>query len=152
MANHEFNFLPLTEYSSKHKVSISTLRRRIKSNDIKYRFDEGKYFIFDEPVVTHQGIAKEVLKEKERRPSQENVFQTKPFLQNIAPPLKAELSPNTDEPIFNAANKLIAELKRAYTQSLQDKEEQILQLKEEIADLKTLVRVLDTHKGAEHHN
>lgn len=48
-----------------------------------------------------------------------------------------------DEPIITAANRLLTELKRAYTQILQEKEEQILHLKEEVTDLKTLVRVLE---------
>ena len=41
-------WLPLTDYSSKYKISVSTLRRRIKTDDIKYHFQDGKYFIFDE--------------------------------------------------------------------------------------------------------
>ncbi|HRO65937.1 MAG TPA: hypothetical protein PL182_00070 [Pseudobdellovibrionaceae bacterium] len=48
-----------------------------------------------------------------------------------------------DEPVLLAANKLLNELKKAYTQILQEKEEQILHLKEEVTDLKTLVRVLE---------
>ncbi len=43
-------WLPLTDYSSKYKISVSTLRRRIKADDIKYHFQDGKYFIYDEPV------------------------------------------------------------------------------------------------------
>jgi riboflavin biosynthesis pyrimidine reductase len=48
-----------------------------------------------------------------------------------------------DEPILTAANRLLTELKKAYMQILQEKEEQIMHLKEEQADLKTLVRVLE---------
>lgn len=51
---------------------------------------------------------------------------------------------NKDEPILTAANKLLNELKKAYTQILQEKEEQIFQLKDEVSDLKTLVRVLES--------
>ena len=40
-------WLPLAEYSMKHKVSISTLRRKIKAADIQYRLDDGKYLILD---------------------------------------------------------------------------------------------------------
>lgn len=52
-------------------------------------------------------------------------------------------SAKNDEPILTAANRLLTELKKAYTQILQEKEEQILHLKEEVTDLKTLVRVLE---------
>ncbi len=43
-------WLPLAEYSMKHNVSISTLRRRIKNEDISYKLDNGKYLIFDETL------------------------------------------------------------------------------------------------------
>ncbi|MEN0058830.1 MAG: hypothetical protein AAGB31_08350, partial [Bdellovibrio sp.] len=42
---------------------MSTLRRRIKADDIKFRFEDGKYFIMDEPMGTHQRV---------HRPSQES--------------------------------------------------------------------------------
>lgn len=150
------NWLPLTEYSSKYRVSISTLRRRIKADDIKCQLVEGRYLILDQP--------------QEHRPSQGN------FVQNVAPPLKKEATsqknasvtrtgnefkqmaeemgfekeiPNVikDEPILTAANRLLSELKKAYTQILQEKEEQILHLKEEVSDLKTLVRVLESENN-----
>ena len=41
-------------------------------------------------------------------------------------------------------DEVLEELKKAYLASLQSKEEQIFQLKEEVADLKTLVRVLES--------
>ena len=44
-------WLSLTEYSVKHRLSLSTLRRYIKSGKVTYRVVSGKYFIFsDEPV------------------------------------------------------------------------------------------------------
>ena len=133
-------WLPLTEYSSKYHVSISTLRRRIKTDSIKYQFNDGRYLIFDQA--------------QEHRPSQASM--------TAAPPVKKETvsfaeavslensrvalqEKNTaDEPILTAANRLLSELKKAYTQILQEKEEQILHLKEEVSDLKTLVRVLES--------
>lgn len=50
------SWLPLMEYSTKYRVSVSTLRRRIKADDISFRFEDGKYFIMDEPVGTHQRV------------------------------------------------------------------------------------------------
>lgn len=49
-----------------------------------------------------------------------------------------------DESVLNAANKLLNELKKAYGQILQAKENEILHLKQEVADLNTLVRVLES--------
>ena len=136
------NWLPLTEYSTKHRISVSTLRRRIKAEDIKYRFEDGKYFIMDEPMGTHQRV---------HRPSQEsdqalvgghqgNMIENAVTSNNIEDKMAKSAK---DEPILTAANKLLNELKKAYTQILQEKEEQILHLKEEVTDLKTLVRVLE---------
>ncbi|MCX7979246.1 MAG: hypothetical protein N2578_09610 [Bdellovibrionaceae bacterium] len=125
------SWLPLTEYAAKHGISISTLRRRIKSSDIQFKFSGGKYLIYDgerradsderrqsDVTSTPKSTAKDTLQEAFGRFEKE-------------------------EPILSAANKLLAELKKAYTQVLHEKEEQILQLKKEVADLKTLVRVLE---------
>lgn len=132
-------WLPLTEYSMKYKVSVSTLRRRIKTEDIKFRFEDGKYLLLDEPPTGHQ---------RNHRPSlanQDASLKTRP---SAAPRSEIELRLQQrddlkDEPVLLAANKLLNELKKAYTQILQEKEEQILQLKKEVTDLKTLVRVLE---------
>lgn len=39
------SWLPITEYSVKCGVSLSTIRRKIKSNSIPYRLEKGKYLI-----------------------------------------------------------------------------------------------------------
>lgn len=114
------NWLPLNEYANKYKVSISTLRRRIKAKEVKYLFREGKYFIMDNGSASHLSV--------EHRPSLNSDFQ----------PL-----PSDQEPLLNAANRLLQELKKAYTQILDEKDHQIRQLKAEAADLKTLVQLLE---------
>lgn len=137
------SWLPLMDYSTKHKISVSTLRRRIKTNDIKYRFEEGKYFIMDEPMGAHQRV---------HRPSQDSeqaalvgAHQGMMKGQEMAQDLNDKnVKVSKEEPILTAANKLLNELKKAYTQILQEKEEQILHFKEEVSDLKTLVRVLES--------
>lgn len=108
------NWLPLIEYSNKHQISISTLRRRIKDNSISFKLEDGKYFIIDDTV------------EKAARGR-------KPI--EIPAPI---FSPVTQK------NEVLEELKKAYLATLQSKEEQIFQLKEEVSDLKTLVRVLES--------
>jgi hypothetical protein len=185
------NWLPITDYSAKHKVSVSTLRRRIKTDDIKYRFHEGKYLLLDEPVTT-QALHRPSLSDSYVNesvatssspagpPAQShatghasghhpisgyangyaNNNANQGFAQmqrqtQLAAPQMMELKSETvksaqtsthdnlDGPILSAANRLLNELKKAYSQILQEKEEQILQLKEEVTDLKTLVRVLE---------
>ena len=41
-------WLALHEYANKHQVSVSTLRRRIKSNKIQFKLDDGKYFLLED--------------------------------------------------------------------------------------------------------
>lgn len=141
------SWLPLTDYATKYKISVSTLRRRIKAEDIKFRFEDGKYFIMDEPVGTHQRI---------HRPSQDsdptlvgthhgNMSEQVAASNVIQDRMTDKMSKSQkDEPILTAANKLLNELKKAYTLILQEKEEQILYLKDDVTDLKTLVRVLES--------
>lgn len=39
-------WLSITDYSTYKKVSISTIRRHIKANVLKYKEENGKYFIY----------------------------------------------------------------------------------------------------------
>lgn len=144
-------WLQLTDYSTKYDVSISTLRRRIKEESIDYKLDSGKYFLLDEPPTK---------KPRGRRPGEKaSFFQEGSQIGSAVYFDSEELSPvlatyqgngadvadtKRNENIFSAANKLLEELKRAYSQILQEKEEQILQFKEEIADLRTLAQVLES--------
>jgi hypothetical protein len=190
------SWLPLLDYSAKYKVSVSTLRRKIKIEDINYRFEDGKYFISDEPMGSHHRI---------HRPSQKSEFSkmSTPSSQNLRASnndlnqgthssqrikssglsyrsqsvnLQTPKNHNRDEfvgsenlnqrfhataydtqpdatpvenksvneeSVLNIANRLLNELKKAYTQVVDEKDKQLIHLKEEIADLKTLVRVLE---------
>jgi len=116
------------EYSNKYRVSLSTLRRRIKAGEIEYKFSDGKYLIRDGPLQLSSTL------EAVAPPS----HQVSPQVQSIPEPA----SPDND-PIWRTTQGLLNEIKKAYSLILQEKEEQILQLKEEVADLKTLVRVLE---------
>lgn len=137
------SWLPLAEYSMKHQVSISTLRRRIKAENVKFRFDDGKYLILDEcpknvtAAEEHRpSLSSEVQKNSAPLPQPENTF-SKANLQNT----------DTNESVIAAANRLLMDLKKAYTQILQEKEEQILALREETMDLKTLIKVLESENS-----
>lgn len=50
------HWLPLTEYALRSGMSISTLRRKIKSNNIEYKMEDGRYLIrldeLEEPTTT----------------------------------------------------------------------------------------------------
>lgn len=135
------NWLPLMEYSAKYRVSLSTLRRRIKSGEMEHKLEDGKYLVKDAP--------------RSASPS----LQTNSKPETIAPPTLvrsqesgATVSKNKEtvrdnsvdqDQFYRSTQALLNEIKKAYSLILQEKEEQILQLKEEVADLKTLVRVLE---------
>lgn len=129
------SWLPLAEYSMKHQISVSTLRRRIKADEIKFRFDDGKYLILDD-------APKKLNYAEEHRPSLNSEVH-----QNTTTNSLSNIQIEPGESVISAANKLLADLKKAYTQILQEKEEQILQLKEETMDLKTLIKVLETENS-----
>jgi hypothetical protein len=138
-------WLLLTDYASKYRISVSTLRRRIKAGAQAHRFEAGRYYLPDqyEPMI-------------DPSPSVQVSAQPIPQL-SVAPintasaviPAAALAAPLAtphipDEPLITTTSKLLNELKQAYTLILHEKEEQIIYLKEEIADLKTLVRVLES--------
>ena len=110
-------WIALNDYANKHRLSISTLRRRIKSHKIEFKLDDGKYFIMDGETVIPQEI---------------NGNQP----QNSRTPVMSTEALSTTK-------LLLDELKRAYLDSLQGKEDQILYLKQQVSDLKTLVLLLE---------
>jgi hypothetical protein len=138
------SWLPLAEYSMKHHVSISTLRRRIKADDINFRFDDGKYFILDEAPVNER-LAKKVQAEEHRPSLSREAKASTNSTENTQ--ISQQIVPEKGESVITAANKLLVDLKKAYTLVLQEKEEQIMHLKEEIVDLKTLIKVLETENS-----
>ena len=122
-------------------MSISTLRRRIKAEDIQYRLDDGKYFIFDiDPTATTTttNVEDRMFSTEAHRPSLKSENSVSEFAK------QENAAQVQGESVITAANRLLTDLKKAYTQVLQEKEEQIVSLKEEISDLRTLVRVLET--------
>lgn len=147
------SWLALTEYSNKHRVSISTLRRRIKAEDIRFRFEDGKYLILDEAPK------KTAVNEQQHRPSlnSEVIMRSAETAKQFSQPNEVEIQQlattpttqnnETSESVLTAANKLLVDLKRAYTQVLQEKEEQIMYLKEELIDQKTLIKILESENS-----
>ena len=141
------SWLPLAEYSMKHQVSISTLRRRIKSDEVKFRFDEGKYLILDEDP-TKVAFAEEhrpSLKSEVQKTSAQTTHDGE-VMMGAQTNLNLQTQ-DTNESVISAANRLLLDLKKAYTQVLQEKEEQILVLREETMDLKTLIKVLESENS-----
>ena len=50
---YENPWISLMEYAQKHNVSLSTLRRRIKSHEVHFKLIDGKYYLPDAPISHH---------------------------------------------------------------------------------------------------
>lgn len=155
------SWLPLVDYSNKYRISISTLRRRIKLDSIPFKLSGGKYYIIDESPDEHEHQsfhqAQQQFQQQAIQTSQQSVRMSKAPPKNYDSPKKNfsgessgqqvsrddQVTTTHSEPVFSAANRLLDELKKAYTLILQEKDEHIRNLREEISDLKTLVRVLE---------
>ena len=148
----ENSWLILTDFASKYKVSVSTLRRRIKGEQIKFKFEDGRYMLADEaPADMHsmhmsQNSAAKVYRQSHAYTQAAVAAPLVSTPQSIEAERKLKQlgGDGGEEPILSTATQLLNELKRAYSNILQEKEEQMILLKEEVSDLKTLVRVLES--------
>lgn len=146
------------EYSAKFRVSLSTLRRRIKAGEIEYKFSDGKYLLRDGPLQVTSSSTEAIAPPSSVSPQKTAVTAAAPPKAPKSEPAYTEVSAKADlagtvsagatgDQHWNTTQALLNEIKKAYSLILQEKEEQILQLKEEVADLKTLVRVLESENS-----
>lgn len=133
--------LTLTDYSKKYSVSISTLRRRIKGQAADFHLIDGKYYLVDLPLDNHVQSASE--KKWIAPPHQFGIQNSSSEVTTSTPVSNQHQSDSTESPVLSAASRLLDELKSAYLKIADEKTEQITLLKEEVSDLKTLVRVLE---------
>jgi len=138
-------WLTLSEYSIKYKVSVSTLRRRIKGKKVNCIYEDGKYFLDNRPLKDHRFNNTEgdlthhqnfIPEATEAPPHNYGSFGTKIEAN------KKTIS-ETQRGVSEDVKFMVKELKNAYTLNLKEKEEQILILKDEITDLKMLVHALE---------
>ena len=90
MHTHSDHWLPLAEYAMRTGTSISTLRRKIKSEAIPYKMEEGRYLLrleeafeneksFTSSDLTHVPVAsgtltKEAVEDMVRKSQEENAL------------------------------------------------------------------------------
>src|SRR5688572_6376945 len=121
------NWLPLVDYSNKYRISISTLRRRIKLESIPFKLDSGKYFIIDESpdqaleasqesshtVNTKQAPPKDLSAQKKNFSGHSAAFREDPLTTKGVSPNRGSQhqepslgrNPDHHEPVFSAANR-----------------------------------------------
>lgn len=142
-------WLPLTEYALRSGMSISTLRRKIKSNAVEYKMEEGRYLIrFDEfeeepPLVPTIGFAST------------DAPQVRPALPKPEP--KAVVKPAVEAPqqaaILDEIRKIREELHlnkdegslrwRALEARVAGLAKKLEQFTEQMAELKMLVKIFE---------
>ena len=126
-------WITLADYSAKYKVSVSTLRRRIKAGQLYSEKVSGKYLLQDRPL--EESGPMELRYDTPPSPAEEAESTAS---ESLPPPVRS-----SEDMDFSTAKLLLGEIKRAYMTILQEKEEQIVALKHELADLNTLVRALE---------
>jgi len=115
-------WLNIKDYASKTGLSISTLRRKIKEDSIKHKVENNKYFIYSEEAEPE---AKEIK-------NNTNNYKQEDFIKFA-------------EKTISSINKLHQDLIEEKEKRLSNQEELIKQLKEEVVELRMLVKVLESN-------
>jgi hypothetical protein len=124
-------WLPLTEYAVKSGVSLSTIRRKIKSNSIPYRLEKGRYLIlFDDRKILESRTT------PVRNTNEVSTSRTADF--------------DDERAAFPLVEKAVRLVSQGFEHALREKDERIrllekrnLELDEQLNELRTLVRVLE---------
>lgn len=149
------HWLPLIEYSVKSGVSLSTIRRKIKSNTIRYRLEKGRYLILfnemnnlaarqpqtapssdigvwqDEPL-TRLEPARDQAGSRDAAFRNETSYRPDPVRQPVAPPrvreelFEDEIEERPSELLF--AERAVKMVSEAFEHALKEKDERIRML------------------------
>ena len=137
----EKKWLALSEYSNKYKMSISTLRRRIKANQIPFQLKGGKYYIANifpiKYALTPTPPSEKRLEATTHRPSKSQVAGG---FSELGEPPSSFASPSH---LLEEMQKILLRMEETSKKSLLEKDKQILALQLEISNLKTLIKVLE---------
>jgi len=153
-------WLPLTEYSVKTGVSLSTIRRKIKSNSIQYRLEKGRYLILYQREDQKSGfsplngVPADINRWQDQPLSRihQQVAQMAPIPMQAAPaPAAAAVpAPGAEQQLLPQVEKAVALVSDAFEYAVTEKESRIRQLErtnrsleERVEELKLLVKVLE---------
>jgi hypothetical protein len=150
-------WLPLIEYSVKSGVSLSTIRRKIKSNSIQYRLEKGRYLILfsdSNNQAARQPISHAELGRWRDEPLSRFTTAT-PFVPRETPvkepvaAVVAEAEEISDSSLA-FAEKAVKMVSDAFEHALREKDTRIASLEKQngelekrISELQLLVRVLE---------
>jgi hypothetical protein len=116
------SWLPITEYAVKNRLSVSTIRRKIKNRELQHKQENGKYFVLDDGQTTDANIGTNKTK---------------------------DLYSSVDE-VLEFAERSIQEITKLNNEIINEKEaminlqkKKIQNLEEELSELKMLINVLE---------
>lgn len=136
-------WLPLIEYSVKSGISLSTIRRKIKSNSIPYRLENGRYLILfqekggagaqmSQPQAAYVGVTPEKIAPQRPVPAERR-------LQVVSPPAPEAEGEDSVHMLVDAFEHALKEK----DERIQLLEKLVSDLDERINELRLLVRVLE---------
>jgi len=144
-------WLPLIEYSVRSGLSLSTIRRKIKSQTLTYRMENGRYLIFFEgvtsglrsiPVPQHMTAPQIQVKETVSE-EKENASESEKGISMETQTITSRVSENNSD----GAIRMVSE---AFECALREKDERIQlleqnnrSLEERLNELRLLVKVLE---------
>ncbi len=146
------HWIPLAEYSNRYKVSVSTLRRRIKAGLMPVRLQAGKYFlkvdkmsnpptpsklpIFNPPAYKPPPLlTPEMSSDGYHKSSEENL----PPQKGAFVLKKLQIMLHKNEKVLNK----LLHFQEDQQAQLKEKDKQIKEQKNQISDLKTLLSLLE---------
>ena len=114
MESQAKHWLPLTEYALRSGMSISTLRRKIKSNAISYKMEDGRYLIQSDDLFEAPRVSGFSSSDEPRRHSIPTTRPSAPEKESPAPAVFQTPAPAPVAVPFAAeVDTLRAELRRA---------------------------------------
>lgn len=116
------SWLPITEYAVKNRLSVSTIRRKIKNKELQHKQENGKYFVLDDGQTA---------------------------VTNICTNKAKDLYSSVDE-VLEFAENSIQEITKLNKEIINEKEtminmqkKKIQNLEEELSELKMLINILE---------
>ena len=138
-------WLPLIEYSVKSGISLSTIRRKIKSNAIQYKLENGRYLIFS---GQRKGIEQSTQSSPPatRHVAEPGQCQLAATAKTVGPCVPAESNVDT----LPAVERSVSMVSEAFEHALREKEKRVrlletrnAELQERLEELRLLVQVLE---------
>lgn len=137
-------WLPLTEYALRSGMSISTLRRKIKSNAIDYRMEDGRYLIrADEVEETNSPVIGFASSDAPRKIISMAPAMAQPVAHSVPKPAAVQLAPPAAIPAPEAPALWAEEIQKMQHELRQTKDESSLRWRALEARVAGLAKRLD---------